>query len=225
MRMILNKGAMKTKSIYFLIILLNFVYSQCPDELVEDDCGECWQPYCYCISDHTPNFDISQSECEEDGCWWIGPGGTYEPGDYEFCLFDPYWNESCTGCTEIDAENYDSDATISCDDNCNGETGDCCEYQLSNNLNLFERKLKIKNAYPNPFNPQTKIDIDVPDSGILQVNIYDISGKIVEKLHEKYITKGTYSFVWNPQNNQSGIYIIKVSMNKKTDAYFISLIK
>ena len=79
---------MKTKSIYFLIILLSFVYPQCPDGLVEDDCGECWQPYCYCISDHIPNFDISQTECEEDGCWWIGPGGTYEPGDYEFCIFD-----------------------------------------------------------------------------------------------------------------------------------------
>ena len=79
---------MKTKIIYFLIILLSFIYSQCPDGLMEDDCGECWQPYCYCLSDHTPNFDISQSECEEVDCWWIGPGGTYEPGDYEFCLFD-----------------------------------------------------------------------------------------------------------------------------------------
>ena len=64
----------------------------------------------------------------------IGPGGVYEPGDYEFCLFNPEWNQSRTGCTDPQAINYDINATISYDDNCTGEAGDCCEYILNNEI-------------------------------------------------------------------------------------------
>ena len=184
------------KYIYILIILFSLSYTQCPDGLLEDDCGECWQSYCYCLSDHIPNFDISQGECEENGCWWIGPGGAYEPGDYEFCLFDPYWNASCTGCTDLEADNYDLNATIPCDDNCNGEIGDCCEYPLSNNTSHPIAHIRIKSAYPNPFNPEIQIGIDVPKSDILTIEIYDISGKkidmsdrhkdLFDKYQEKY---------------------------------------
>lgn len=213
------------KYIYILIILFSFSYPQCPDGLIEDDCGECWQSYCYCLSDHIPNFDISQEECENNGCWWIGPGGAYEPGDYEFCLFDPYWNASCTGCTDLEADNYDSNATIPCDDNCNGEIGDCCEYPLNNNTNYPVDYIKIKSTYPNPFNPEIQIGIDVPKSDILTIEIYDISGKKIETLYNKYALKGSHDFIWYARNKQSGIYIIKVSMNQQTDSQFIHLIK
>ena len=213
------------KYIYILIILFSLSYTQCPDGLLEDDCGECWQSYCYCLSDHIPNFDISQGECEENGCWWIGPGGAYEPGDYEFCLFDPYWNASCTGCTDLEADNYDLNATIPCDDNCNGEIGDCCEYPLSNNTSHPIAHNQIKSAYPNPFNPEIQIGIDVPKSDILTIEIYDISGKKIETLYNKYALKGSHDFIWHARNKQSGIYIIKVSMNQQTDSQFIHLIK
>ena len=208
-----------------IIVLFSSLYSQCPDGLVEDDCGECWQSYCYCLSDHIPNFDITQSECEENGCWWIGPGGAYEPGDYEFCLFDPYWNASCTGCTDIQAENYDSNATIACDDNCNGETGDCCEYSLYNNFNKTIENIYITSTYPNPFNPVTKITINAPSSDILKIEIYNLLGKKIETLYNNYIAMGEHSFIWNAKNRQSGIYIIKVSINQSTDTRFIHLIK
>ena len=68
---------MKLKQIVILIIF-SLAINQCPDELVEDHCGDCWQAYCYCLSDHIPNFEISQNECEENSCWWIGVGGAYE---------------------------------------------------------------------------------------------------------------------------------------------------
>ena len=35
----------------------------------------------------------------------------------------------------------------------------------------------ISNAYPNPFNPVTNIDITVPESGLMQFAIYDILGR------------------------------------------------
>jgi len=213
------------KILIFIILYFNLILAQCPDGLVEDDCGDCWQPYCYCLSDHIPNFDISQEECEENSCWWIGPGGAYEPGDYEFCLFDPYWNTSCSGCMDISADNYDPNATIACDDNCNGEVGDCCEYPLNNETIDPFKNLKIKKTYPNPFNPEIQITIDIPTSDILKIEIYDMTGKKIEVIYNNYILKGTHNFIWNAKDNQSGVYVLKISMDKKSDSQFIHLIK
>ena len=213
------------KYIFLLILLINIIYPECPDGLIEDECGECWQSYCYCLSDHIPNFDISQNECEENGCWWIGPGGTYEPGDYEFCLFDPYWNTSCTGCTDPIADNYDPQASIASDDNCNEEIGDCCEYELDNNNVKLLNNLMIKNIYPNPFNVLTKIAIDIPYNDYATIHIYDISGRLITKLYDDYMMQGTYEFVWDANNYSTGIYIVNITLNHKTDSHFIHLIK
>ena len=94
------------KFMIYIIFIFSAIFSQCPEGFVLDDCQECWQPYCYCLSNHIPNFDISQSDCENDGCWWIGPGGDYEPGDYEFCLFNPEWTLPGSYIFNWDASNY-----------------------------------------------------------------------------------------------------------------------
>ena len=214
---------MKQKLLY-TIIFFSLIFSQCDEGLVEDDCGTCWVPYCYCLSNHIPNFDISQNQCEEDGCWWIGPGGEYEPGDYEFCLFDPYWNIECTGCMDSSAINYNIDAIIECDNNCNGESGDCCEYEL-NIYNPTANNIKINQIFPNPFNPKTNIVIDVPKSEFIELNIYDIYGNLIKKLYKNYVTQGTHSFIWDAEQYQSGIYIVKLSSKNKSDSYIIQLLK
>ena len=212
------------KSLLYILMFFSLIFSQCDEGLVEDDCGDCWTPYCYCLSNHIPNFDISQTECENQGCWWIGPGGEYEPEDELFCFFDPYWNASCTGCMDIEAINYDINATIECDNNCDEETGDCCEYELNNN-SIIKNSIKIKQIFPNPFNPKTNIIIDIPSYTFIELNIYNISGQLVESIYKNYLNQGTYSFVWNAEKYQSGTYIVKVSGKNKTDSYLIHLLK
>ena len=212
------------KYIFYLILFCTTIYSQCPDGQIEDDCEDCWQSYCYCLSDHTPNFNISQNQCEEQSCWWIGPGGTYEPGDYEFCVFDPYWNAQCTGCADPIADNYDINATIACDNNCDEETGDCCEYEL-NNHEIINNSLKINQIFPNPFNPKTNITINIPSYDFIELNIYNISGQLIKTIYSNYLNQGTHSFIWNAKNYQSGIYIVKISARNKSDSYLIHLLK
>ena len=213
------------KNLLYILMFFSTIFSQCDEGLVEDDCGDCWTPYCYCLSDHIPNFDISQTECESGGCWWIGPGGEYEPEDELFCFFDPYWNASCTGCMDTEAINYDINATIECDNNCDGETGDCCEYELSNNNLIITKSIKIKQIFPNPFNPKTNIIIDMPTYAFTELNIYNISGQLIKNIYKNYLNVGTHSFSWDAENYQSGIYIVKVSAKNRTDSYLIHLLK
>ena len=216
---------MYMKFMIYIIFIFSAIFSQCPEGFVLDDCQECWQPYCYCLSDHIPNFDISQSDCENDGCWWIGPGGAYEPGDYEFCLFNPEWNQSCTGCTDPQALNYNINATISCDDNCNGEAGDCCEYILNNQIKEIPQNSLIKSAYPNPFNPNINIGISISTFEFLDIEIFDLSGKKVSTLYSDHTMPGSYIFNWDASDYQTGIYILKVSSGQNIETQLINFIK
>ena len=44
---------------------------------------------------------------------------------------------------------------------------------------LIPNEFKINPAYPNPFNPSAKIDMEIPDAGVVQITIYDLLGRIV----------------------------------------------
>jgi hypothetical protein len=70
--------------------------------------------------------------------------------------------------------------------------------------------------YPNPFNPSTTIRYDLPASGQVELIIYDILGREVQKLVSGFQEIGYQQIVWDSQNNQgqsvaSGIYLYRLT--------------
>ena len=72
----------------FLVCLLGSVFAVCPEGFYEDDCGNCWLPYCYDYVNHTLSYDTNQDECAGGTLMWVIPG---DPGD-------PYFNNYCDSC-------------------------------------------------------------------------------------------------------------------------------
>ncbi len=64
--------------------------------------------------------------------------------------------------------------------------------------------------YPNPFNPVTKIRMQLPHTGRLEVAIYDILGQQVAVLHDGPVQKGVQTLHWNATNHASGTYFCVV---------------
>ncbi|NOR45994.1 MAG: T9SS type A sorting domain-containing protein [Candidatus Delongbacteria bacterium] len=60
--------------------------------------------------------------------------------------------------------------------------------------------------YPNPFNPTTTIDFSLNKSSIVELNVYDMNGSLVDKLHNGFTNTGKYSFEFNGKSLSSGIY-------------------
>ena len=74
---------------------------------------------------------------------------------------------------------------------------------------------KVSQNYPNPFNYSTFIDVHSSKSMEYDVNIYDISGKIVYHNTYKNGYEVTTIIVWNGKDTMgnhisSGIYFIKI---------------
>ena len=75
----------------------------------------------------------------------------------------------------------------------------------------------VKN-YPNPFNPQTTIALDLPVSSDWSVKIYNVAGQLV-KDYSGYSEAGTLNVVWDGSDNNnsfvaSGIYFYKVEASQ-----------
>lgn len=90
---------------------------------------------------------------------------------------------------------------------------------------LIPVEYKLYQNYPNPFNPITNIKFDVYKSSNIVLSIYDISGKIVDKLIEKNLPAGTYNVEWNASGYSSGVYFYKLNIDNFTDVKKMILIK
>ncbi len=89
---------------------------------------------------------------------------------------------------------------------------------LPNNFALYP-------AYPNPFNPSTTIRFDVPEEGFITMNVYNITGKLVETLVNEILPTGSHSMQWNPVNLSSGVYIVQLKAGETVFNQKITFIK
>jgi len=79
------------------------------------------------------------------------------------------------------------------------------------------RKNELSHAYPNPFNPVTKIAYSVKESGPVTIAVYNVAGKIVRTLLDTEVDAGAQGFVvWNGANDggercASGVYFYRIN--------------
>lgn len=84
----------------------------------------------------------------------------------------------------------------------------------------------ISGNYPNPFNPETTIEFFTPVNGNVKIEIFDITGRIVDKISEEFYDKGEHKVTWNAGKRHSGIYFYRItSGNIKSKIHKMILIK
>lgn len=96
---------------------------------------------------------------------------------------------------------------------------------VNNVSNVVPEKYSLFQNYPNPFNPVTKIRFDVAKSGFAKINIYDISGKLVNSLVNQNLNVGTYEAIFNGNNMASGVYYYTIQVNDFTETKKMILMK
>lgn len=79
---------------------------------------------------------------------------------------------------------------------------------------------KLKQNYPNPFNPSTTIALDMPQSGEIELAIYNTKGQLVKKLFQGELAEGAHSFNWGGDDENgnavsSGLYFYSAKHKDK----------
>ena len=66
-------------------------------------------------------------------------------------------------------------------------------------------------AYPNPFNPTTKIEFSIPTAGKYTIKVYNTLGQEVTMLVDHELVAGVHSVTFDACGLASGIYVCKLS--------------
>ena len=88
----------------------------------------------------------------------------------------------------------------------------------------------VSNAYPNPFNPQTNINIDLAADQKVQVHIYDIQGRLVQTLYDGELNVGSHILTWdgsamNGKAVPSGTYFVRLNGDGMESWQKVTLLK
>ena len=83
----------------------------------------------------------------------------------------------------------------------------------------------MSSAYPNPFNPVTNIEINIPELSNVNVSIHNIQGQLVETLVNKSLQAGKHHIVWNGKSYPSGVYFLVMKSSAFSQVEKLMLVK
>jgi hypothetical protein len=69
----------------------------------------------------------------------------------------------------------------------------------------------LYNNYPNPFNPLTYIELDIPKSSFVNLSVYNAIGQRTAELINADLKAGKYKVDWNASSYPSGVYFYKIT--------------
>ena len=94
----------------------------------------------------------------------------------------------------------------------------------------FPDKFVLYPNHPNPFNPITTLEFELPKTSFVNLMIYDIIGNIVKQLVNNDLSSGRKSVQWDATNNQgqpvsAGVYLYTIQAGDFVDAKKMILLK
>ena len=74
----------------------------------------------------------------------------------------------------------------------------------------------LHQAYPNPFNPVTSINYDLPEAGLATLRVYNLLGQQVRTLVDQHMPAGRHTAKWQGRDDRgrtvpTGVYFIRFS--------------
>ncbi len=72
----------------------------------------------------------------------------------------------------------------------------------------------LSQNFPNPFNPETKILVTLPQRNEVKLKVYDVLGNQVSVLADGEFEAGSYEFIFDATGLPSGIYFYQMSAGK-----------
>ena len=146
-----------------------------------------------------------------------------------------YWNGEFTDVPAMSANDGDEISFKVLDHS----TGELVDMDVDGSVTWFVNGIEIVNmasvyvpteaslgsAYPNPFNPVTRLAYDVPAEMLVSMGVYDLRGRLVDELVNGMLDQGRYEVVWNADNHASGVYMIKLTAGDAVQIQKVLLVK
>ncbi|MBX7041678.1 MAG: DNRLRE domain-containing protein [Ignavibacteria bacterium] len=91
--------------------------------------------------------------------------------------------------------------------------------------NVTPKDYDLSQNFPNPFNPVTIINFDIPVSAFVSIKIFDQLGREVSTVTNENLKAGSYNAQWDGSNFGSGTYFIRLESGSKVITRKMLLVK
>jgi hypothetical protein len=105
------------------------------------------------------------------------------------------------------------------------------EYGFTNlNLEILPDKFLVMDNYPNPFNPKTIIQYELPLAENVSIKIYDSLGRNIYKFQQNNLKPGRHQFIWEGVNQfggrvSTGIYFLQLKAGENVHTQKMMFLK
>ncbi|HJW28324.1 MAG TPA: T9SS type A sorting domain-containing protein, partial [Saprospiraceae bacterium] len=155
------------------------------------------------------------------GCW----GCTYCSGNKVWVCRWSNCQYECKCVSPNNVDNWQNNGhpcdTIQNHGNGNGGGNNFSIGQPGTGSFAYESSLEI---YPNPAEALTTISFNLDQPENVSVVIYDLNGKVIEKIMQGFAEKGQYDLDWNTENISPGVYLVRVDHGGEIQMGKISII-
>ncbi|SMO69824.1 T9SS type A sorting domain-containing protein [Gracilimonas mengyeensis] len=86
-------------------------------------------------------------------------------------------------------------------------------------------EIAVYQNYPNPFNPRTTIAFDLNEPARVNLEVYDITGRKVKSLLNRFLQVGRYEEEFDGSGLSSGVYLYRLKIGNKVHVKKMTLIK
>ena len=93
------------------------------------------------------------------------------------------------------------------------------------NQNRLPSVISLSQNYPNPFNSETVINYWLSEANHVEIKIYDLSGRVISTLIDRYQNIGEHLVVFRADGLASGIYVYKIRIGSFEQSRKMILIK
>ncbi|MFH0735218.1 MAG: T9SS type A sorting domain-containing protein [bacterium] len=84
--------------------------------------------------------------------------------------------------------------------------------------------IELIGNYPNPFNPSTKVNFNIPETGNANITIYNTLGQIIKVVDLSNLSSGKNEYNFNASNLASGVYFYQIKLNGNSSKNYTSSI-
>ena len=108
--------------------------------------------------------------------------------------------------------------------------GSATHVALERGADALPTTLRLYQNHPNPFNPQTTIRFDWPQSGRVELSLYNLSGQLVKTLVDEVYPAGSYSLQWDGTDQRgravaSGLYLYRLERGRQVETRKLLLLR
>jgi len=106
---------------------------------------------------------------------------------------------------------------------------DVAEVIVANSSSMIDviepSSFTLEAAYPNPFNPSTSLNLNMPVEGYVSVKAYNLVGQVVGVIAEGSMDAGVHTMSWDASSLSSGVYLITAEYAGQVATQKVMLVK